>query len=290
MIKVIIRQNTIKLTSFILCLCWLTVNANAGDSYLWLANSDSSPSITERVTAPIGFERRPIPAGSFEDWLRHLPTKKGSPPVHLFDGTLKANQNAHFAVIDIDTGDKDLQQCADAVIRLRAEYLYSLSRYNDIHFDFTSGDKASFRKWINGYRPVVTLNLVSWFRSSKVDSSYASFRSYLEIVFRYAGTYSLKKELQSVNNPLDMKIGDIFIQGKTSAHPGHAVIVVDMAFDTIINQKIFLLAQSYMPAQEIHILKNPTDKNLSPWYKIEPGKSVLTPEWTFEIGDLMRFK
>jgi len=117
--------------------------------------------------APIGFERRPIPAGSFEDWLRHLPTKKGSPPVHLFDGTLKANQNAHIAVIDIDTGDKDLQQCADAVIRLRAEYLYSLSRYNDIHFDFTSGDKASFRKWINGYRPVVTefSFLVSFFES-----------------------------------------------------------------------------------------------------------------------------
>jgi hypothetical protein len=278
------------LVSFTLYLCLFAVNDSAGNTYQWSTKSDSSLSIADRITIPIGFERRTAPAGSFEDWLRHLPTMKGSPPVHLFDGNLKINQNAHFAVIDIDTGDKDLQQCADAVIRLRAEYLYSVGRNDDICFDFTSGDKASFRKWINGYRPVVILNNVSWIRSSKIDSSYTSFRSYLETVFRYAGTYSLKRELHNVNDPLDLKIGDIFIQGRTGAHPGHAVIVVDMAFDTTTNQKIFLLAQSYMPAQEIHILKNPTDRNFSPWYKIEPGKSLLTPEWTFEFGDLMRFK
>jgi len=52
--------------------------------------------------------------------------------------------------------------------------------------------------------------------------------------------------------------------------PGHAVIVVDMAEDAK-GQRAFLLAQSYMPAQDIHILKNPMDADLSPWCRVPRG-------------------
>ena len=65
------------------------------------------------------------------------------------------------------------------------------------------------------------------------------------MVFSYAGTASLSRELAPVNYQ-DMKIGDVFIQG---GHPGHAVIVVDIAVHPKTKKKVFLLAQSYMPAQ-----------------------------------------
>ena len=51
-----------------------------------------------------------------------------------------------------------------------------------------------------------------------------------------------------------------------------------------------MISQSYMPAQEIHILINQIDQDLSPWYPLDFGESLFTPEWTFNANDLKRFK
>ncbi len=254
--------------------------------YPWSGDYDQHEAIASRIDAPGGFERAGLPPGSFADWLRHLPLKPGAPPVMLYDGRRKGNQYAHAAVVDIDVGDSDLQQCADAVIRLRAEYLYSQARYEDIHFNFTSGDEANFRRWIQGYRPIVDGNRVSWARSADRDSSYGTFRDYLNEVFTYAGSYSLSLELVAVADVADISIGDVFILG---SFPGHAVIVVDVAVNPTSGEKVFLLAQSYMPAQEIHLLKNPVDEDLSPWYSTDFGNILRTPEWIFRPFHLKRW-
>jgi len=257
------------------------------NKYTWLDSYDESNSIVNRIPVPDGFERTNADSNSFADWLRHLPLKEGKPPVYLYNLQEKNNQKAHFAVIDIDVGNKDLQQCADAVIRLRAEYLYSIKAYDAIHFKFTSGDNAEYRKWINGYRPIVNNNHVSWQLSDDIDSTYSNFKDYLETVFTYAGTHSLSRELQDVENSSDIQIGDVFING---GFPGHAVIVVDAAIANNSRMKYFLLAQSFMPAQDIHILNNPQDIDISPWYSIDFSDSLITPEWDFHISHLKRFK
>ena len=82
-----------------------------------------------------------------------------------------------------------------------------------------------------------------------------------------------------------LRIGDVFICG---GFPGHAVIVVDMAKDRTGKSR-FLLAQSYMPAQEVHLLKNPGSPR-SPWYPLEFGETLVTPEYTFARGELRRFR
>lgn len=104
-------------------------------------------------------------------------------------------------------------------------------------------------------------------------------------IFSYANTASLRDELPP-RPIMEMEIGDTFIQ---KGRPyGHAVIVVDMAINRSTSQKIYLLAQSYMPAQDTQILLNPMNKPLSPWYELGV-KSVMTPEWSFTSGDLRHF-
>jgi hypothetical protein len=275
----------ITLTIFILSFFTISSLAEAQE-YLWLWEREPQPTIAEQIPSPEGYERVEVIAESFAHWLRHLPLKKKGTSVYLYDGRKKGNQEAHFAVVDIDTGSRDLQQCADAIIRLRAEYLYSRGLYSSIHFNFTSGDEAAFTKWAAGYRPVVNGNKVQWVKKASEDSSYRNFRHFLTTVYIYAGTHSLSKELKPRGNSYEMQIGDVFIEPGFS---GHAVIVVDMAENKQNGKKIFLLVQSFMPAQDIHMLKNPDNAGLSPWYDLDFGRTLRTPEWRFKDTDLKYF-
>ncbi len=252
--------------------------------YPLMNQSDSVHKRICDIALPAGFMRISTDTSSFGFWLRHLPLKQDANTVMLFNSREKRNQNAHYAIVDIDVGSRDLQQCADAVMRFYAEYTFSRCLYENIHFNFTSGDRADFMRWASGYRPDVRRNQVTWRKTADPDTSYASFRAFLNMVFIYAGSYSLSQEMQRVP-PTDLRIGDVFIQG---GFPGHAVIVVDMA-RAPNGERAFLLAQSYMPAQDIHILKNPQDPGLSPWYLINAGERLITPEWTFSWNDVKRF-
>jgi len=242
--------------------------------------------VQQRILIPKGFERVIPTKNSFAFYLQNFPLKAAGSKVYYFNGEEKHTQTYHAAVLDIDIGKRDLQQCADAIIRLRAEYLYHQKKYDDIHFNFTNGFFANYNTWRSGQRIAVSGNKVSWYDTHKISNTYDSFRKYLDMVFSYAGTLSLSKELNS-KIISEIAIGDVFIQGGS---PGHAVLVMDMAIHKRTGEKIFLLAQSYMPAQDIHILTNGSNTIYDPWYSNKDIKETLrTPEWTFSIKDLKSF-
>nr|WP_291530240.1 DUF4846 domain-containing protein [Bacteroides sp. UBA939] len=247
----------------------------------------NAQSVESRIAPPAGYVREACEQSSYTVYLRRLPLLPQGSKVLLYNGKEKRNQAAAFAVVDMEIGNRDLLQCADAVIRLRAEYLWAQKRYDEIKFNFTSGFKAEYKKWADGNRIKVNGNAVQWYASGGRDYSYQTFRKYLDIVFMYAGTASLSKELVPVPYA-SLKPGDVFIIGGS---PGHVVIVVDVAVHPQTGKKVFLLAQSYMPAQQIHILVNPANRKLSPWYELsdtDEGK-LYTPEWVFGKKDLKRF-
>ena len=53
--------------------------------------------------------------------------------------------------------------------------------------------------------------------------------------------------------------------------------------------RVFLLAQSYMPAQDVHIVRNPMDE-MTPWYRADSlAGTVETPEYTFKTNELRKW-
>ncbi|GMQ61106.1 DUF4846 domain-containing protein [Vallitalea maricola] len=259
--------------------------ADVDDEQDNIINSDGK-TVQERFNVPDNYERVKVEEKSFGEYLRNLPLKPHGSKVKYYDGNIKDRTNVYEAVIDMSIGDKNLQQCADAIMRLRGEYLFGKGDYNKIHFNFTNGFRVDYSKWIDGYRIKIDGNKTEYVKKTQPSNTYEDFLNYMEYVFMYAGTLSLSKELKDIEIE-DMEIGDIFIKGGS---PGHAVIVIDMAVNKETGEKLYMLAQSYMPAQDIQVLCNGNNKELNPWYRLNDDEIINTPEWTFNRDQLKRFE
>ena len=282
------KKNFIIFTFLILISCGKAENVNqniqqAGVKDQKIIKPEES-TVKERYGMPEGFTRINYPEDSFSHYLQNFHLKKYGSQVYYFDGREKPNK-VHDSVLDIDVGTQDLQQCADAIMRLRAEYLFNNKRYKEISFNFVNGFEANFDKWASGYRIVNSSDKSSWVKKGGTDYSYENYRKFMNIVFSYANTYSLDKQLKT-KDLKEIIPGDVFIK---SGFPGHAIIVMDVGENKAGN-RIFLLAQSYMPAQDIHILKNYNNEKNSPWYSVEEINGALkTPEWTFTTDQFKSF-
>jgi hypothetical protein len=256
-------------------------------AHAWLpagARIAEADTLAGRFVPPRGFLREPVAAGSFAAFLRALPLKPAGTPVLLHTGKPKWQQGAHAAVVDIDTGTENLQQCADAIMRLRAEWQWAAGRARDIGFALTGGRRVAWSRWAGGERP--NDKGTAWRRASAADASYAALRRYLRHVYTYAGTYSLERELVAVKPGNLPAIGDVIIMG---GFPGHAVLVADVAVEPTSGARRFLLVQSYMPAQDIHVLKDPASPDGSPWFSAPIAWPLATPDWMFADGSLKRW-
>lgn len=242
----------------------------------------SGKTIVTRFAVPDGYERLRAEKGSFSEFVRTYPLKKAGSPVLLYDGQKKDNQQAHEAVFKLPIEKEDLQQCADSVIRMYAEYFWHSGQYDRVSFQFADGFQAEYTKWQEGFRILPQETQTVWTGGGEpYDPSYKNFKKYIRMVFAYSSTLSMEKE--TVKTSLrKLQIGDVFLQGGS---PGHVVMVVDVC-ENEEGKKAFLLAQGYMPAQEFHILKNPVHEE-DPWYyEEEVSYPFATPEYTFNKGSL----
>ena len=241
--------------------------------------------LESRFAVPEGYIRTEYPEGSFGSFVRNYPMKPDDSPVLLWTKEPKGNQWDHAAVFNMTVEDElDVQQCADSVMRIYAEYFRATGQYDRIRFHFVSGFLCDYNSYIQGNRVKVSGDDVVWVQSQSAEDSDQVFNEYMKIVCAYASTLSMENE--SVNADLhDLQIGDIFLKGGS---PGHVVMVADVCEKD--GRKAFLLAQGYMPAQEFHIIKNPLHEN-DPWYYEEEVRYPFrTQAYTFPEGSFRRLQ
>lgn len=217
---------------------------------------------------------------SWPYFLQHLPVID-SPIVNYYGQAVK-EQYKHTGIIPYDVGTRDLQQCADALMRLRAEYLFSEKRYDEIGFYFTGGQYFPWKDYRKGLRPVVRGNSVNFVKGARADSSHGSLRKYLDIVYTYAGTISLAKELKKANG---FAVGTVVIH---PGSPGHCFIIIDEKTGEK-GEKLFRLAEGYTPAQSIYELRNPFSSDKTPWQSLDAG-AIRTASYIFTSYELKKFE
>lgn len=225
---------------------------------------------------PTGFTRVDVPRGSFGEFLRTLPLQPEGAPVVDYRGNALYDHGRHpaiVAVVDLDIGSDDLQHCADAIVRLHAEWRYGLGD-RDLVYRTVSGAPLSYRRYVAGERALFDgKNLVFRRAAAPRKDDHALFRQWLDDVFSWAGTASLERDGQKIASLSDVAAGDFFVM--SGAPFGHAVLVLDVARDER-GRLALLLGQSYMPAQSFQILA----RGGSPWFVVEPSDaSVSTPFW-----------
>ena len=224
------------------------------------------PSVVSDIPLPDGYERLTSDSNSFAFYLQHFQLKDDK-TIYFYDGSKKENQNSQFAVLKIDIGNKNLMQCADAIMRIRAGYFFNRKEYDKIVFK--SANK--------------TYSFIEYVRLADIENIQKAFNSFMERVYDNCGTYNLSESLKPKKDIKNIAIGDVLVKGGS---PGHAMIVMDVAVNKKTKQRIYLLAQGYMPAQSIHIVINPMSNILSPWYKTDEEADIITPGYIFKPSQL----
>lgn len=244
---------------------------------------DEGETLSERINTPKGYERADAADGSLKHFLRNYKMKDDGELVLLYNGRKKGNQNAHAAVFELPIENENLQQCADSVMRVYAEYYWSRGEYDKIKFYLTDGFLCEYSKWRDGYR-VKFDGGTRWVKNASYDASYECFLKYMRIVFSYAGTASMQNYEAETISLSEADVGDVILKGGS---PGHVVMIVDVCENTN-GEKAYLLAQGYMPAQEFHVIKNPLHEN-DPWYyEKEMTFPLKTAEYTFNDETMIK--
>lgn len=250
---------------------------------------ESGMSIGTRVNPPMGYTRIYAAEGSFSDFLRKYPVRVAGAEVMRHDGTARQDAQA-AAVLDVTLGKKNHEGPAGAIARLIAEYLYAQERYSDLSFTIGKSFDFSFDRWRQGKVLKSSGSQLEWTDGGQDSNGEENFKAYLSTLFVYISMSTLQKDLVKIEDvdAEEIQVGDIFI-AKNSEGREHAVMVADLCNNDETGERLMLLVQGGTPAQQLHIVDNPSDASIAPWYPCGFASELSTPDLTLDIEKRYRF-
>lgn len=202
------------------------------------------------IPAPMGYTRVEAENGSYAQYLRSLPLKKRGTKVQLFTGGEARYQFLSTGVIDQDLLSNS-EQCADATMRLRAEYLWSRGRYREISFRNVNGKMMHYAG----------------------GGSRKAFERYMRDVYGLCSTFSLFTET-APRDIRDVQPGDVLVYPARAGHKyGHALIVVDVA-KSKSGKVAIMCAEGNTPARDKHVVRN-LNPLKNPWFFLDEDDETI---------------
>jgi Domain of unknown function (4846) len=247
--------------------------------YGWLSLADPKfpapvDDLQSRFATPPGYQRVAVAPGSFAEWLRGLPlAAPGTPVVSNSGSTVYSGDDDYVAaVLALDVGAGDLQQSADAVIRLNAEWLWASNKPDAISYRSASKLDMPFSRWVKGQRLIASGPNVFWVVKGKPrPATYQDFRAYIDAVMLWTNNVALAARATPILDSKRLVAGDFFLQSRGK---GHAILVLDVA-EKPTGERVALLGQALQsPAQSVHVIRPGRE---TAWFSLRPPSSVVTP-------------
>ena len=233
--------------------------------------------IKTRYDLPAGYKRVALEGKSFGLFLREQKLRVQD-ETHGVDGV-------YDSTLDIEIDPENMHQ-SSAMMIMRAEYLYTQERYDEIEFVFESGFIAEYEKWVQGYRLDKQGGVTQWVKRGSTSNKPQDLKDFMDAVLKYSGGLSIDKKLVPVDIE-KMSIGDVFVRG---GGVGQIVMIVDMAENEETGERIFILAHSSIETKQTNILLNHNNSDISPWYSQYIEEGLITPIGKFVKSDLKSFK
>jgi hypothetical protein len=211
-------------------------------------------------------------AESWTEWLRLLPLAAPGTPVRNYRGEIVVpGDDEHLAaVVAMDLGTQNVQQGADVVLRLHAEWRWWVK---DLRMLYLSDAKVELplQKWVAGERLVAREGKPTWIRQAepKPKLDYADFRAYLDSVFTWSDSEALLADSVPLA-PESLEPGAFFLH---EGPPAEVLIVLDVAASPA-GKRAMLLAQGLNPAEDIHVIR---PNRTSLWFPVRTDQPVRVP-------------
>lgn len=248
--------------SLISIIAFICVSACFGGWMVYHFYSRSNPGSYQKIgdiPVPKGFTR--TEKNGYSNYLRHIPLRRKGTKVKLFSGAVANYQTLNYAVLDVPL-ISNWEQCADACIRLRSEYLYQSGLYGKISFKDVNGKISNYKGGRNR----------------------KAFEKYLKTLYGVASTASMDSYLPQ-REFSEIQPGDVFVyKARKGNKYGHAVMVVDVAVNHKTGEKAFLIAEGNTPARDLHLLNNFWHPFSAPWFYLKGNEKAL------RIGPFLYYK
>ena len=215
------------------------------------------------IPTPLDFSRTVPEEGSFSDWVRRLPLKKGLEVMDYRGHRVHTGFDSIFAVIDKPLlFDQNLEQCADFAMRLWADYHKETDQLETLTLFEYDGTGKPFR------------------------TSGQSYNEFLRTAFAFSNSYSLKAGCAEVD-PENVGPGDLIVQNERGGI-GHVSMILDECRSED-GRRLYLIGYSYMPAQEFHIEKAGDEYGKDGWFSMEGYYRYLADHLDLGTPVLRRF-
>lgn len=236
----------------------------------FITNLAHSQTVIGEISLPsYDYKRIEIEKNSFAEYLRNLPLKeKGSDVINYRGGIFKSSSDTSVAyVVNMNIMGRRLEQCMDILVRLYAEYLWSVKQIDSLILPLPGGYWLQWSDWRSGLRPVFNGIKMKMQRSIQHANLEKNYQSYLNIIYNESHTQQFFYAYQSLRRE-NVQIGDIIIKKGTK---GHAVMIVDLAKNKE-GELIALIGNGDTPACQLFLLNYKVDK---PWIPLKFDQEII---------------